>query len=152
MTEPMTPVMPPPERVVDTGLVAAANPGPDPVPGPETEVTAPVTAEPEQDQRVVIHEDPDEQDRINAFRKKIMEQRTADAAPKEVVKAPLTGRQKSQIELEQEAGRRAVARHHEQYLAARPKAPDKSEGTTVVVPRDGAQVPGMFSRDPAIKA
>lgn len=60
--------------------------------------------------------------------------------------AAMTERQRNQIELEMEAGRRSVAKHAAQQANRPQPKPDKSEGTTTPVFRPEDYVPNLNSK------
>ena len=78
---------------------------------------------------------------------------TQEAAPPPYVPPPMTDRQKMALREEMEAGAKAVAKAAAQraHHPTLPPPKDNNEGLTNPVHRPGDFVPGLFSKDPAIK-
>lgn len=88
--------------------------------------------------------DDEDQKKVREFMQKVVEARTArEKAEQPVPPPPMTDRQKATIAEEQEAGRRALARHAESQKLRPPPVREKSDGSSNPVFRPGDYVPSM---------
>lgn len=88
--------------------------------------------------------DDEDQKKVREFMQKVVEARTArEKAEQPVPPPPMTDRQKAAIAEEQEAGRRALARHAESQKLRPPPVREKSDGSSNPVFRPGDYVPSM---------